>query len=312
MKIPAKAQGLRLDRWLAERFSEHSRSFWQKEVNAGRVFINDEAVTPHLALRGGETLTLVKAGKPEKKIIPALIVIAEEPDFLIIEKPAGLLVHPTDTSTEPTLVDALLAHDPAIAKVGDDPKRAGIVHRLDKLVSGVMVIAKTQEMFRHLKAQFAARDIEKEYLALAHGKVKQESGEITFPIGRSRRGGRMAARPLDAEGREAKTNYEIIERFANATLLRVRPETGRTHQIRAHFHALGYPLVGDPLYRPKSQRHIGKKPQRLGQIEIPRLMLHATMLSFTDVQGEQRNFETPPPAEFNEFLKKLKVVGRRV
>lgn len=239
-------------------------------------------------------------------------IIDETPNFLVIEKPAGLLVHPTVHHEGPTLVDKLVAHYPKIKKVGDDPERPGIVHRLDREVSGLMVVAKTPEMFEHLKQQFAGRTIHKEYIALVCGKLSKDEGKIDFVIARSRRGGRMAARPSSQDGREAKTHYEVIERFPNATLVRVMPETGRTHQIRAHFHALGHPLVGDRLYRTKKQRRKelqkfkDEETQMLGKQKITRLMLHATTLSFPDLEGKIKTFESSPPAEFLNFIKTLK------
>lgn len=239
-------------------------------------------------------------------------IIRETPDFIVIEKPAGLLVHPTVHHEGPTLVDELVAHYPKIKQVGDNHERPGIVHRLDREVSGLMVIAKTPEMFEHLKQQFAGRTVHKEYLALIHGKLPKDEGEIGFVIARSRRGGRMAARPSSQEGREAKTTYEVTRRFPNATLVRVLPETGRTHQIRAHFHALGHPLVGDRLYRTKRQRRKelqkfkGEETQMLGKQKIPRLMLHATRLSFPDLDGKIQTFESSIPPEFNAFLNSLK------
>ncbi len=242
----------------------------------------------------------------------SLKIIAETPDYLVIEKPTGLLVHPTVHHEGPTLVDELVRLYPKIKKVGDDPTRPGIVHRLDREVSGLMVVAKTQPMFEYLKEQFAGRTIHKEYLALVHGKLSKDEGEIDFVIARSRHGGRMAARPSSQEGRTAKTMYDVVERFPNATLVRVMPETGRTHQIRAHFHALGHPLVGDRLYRTKKQRRKellkskGEDVQTLGKFTIPRLMLHATKLSFPDLEEKIQTFESTPPSEFSNFIKTLK------
>ncbi len=240
-----------------------------------------------------------------------LSLLAEETDFLVVDKPAGLLVHPTNQETGSTLVDFLLSDYPSLKSIGENPERPGIVHRLDREVSGLMVIPKTQVMFVHLKKQFAEHQVKKEYLALVHGRLPKEEGEINFVIARSRRGGRMAARPPSQEGREARTRYEVEQRFPQATLARVFPETGRTHQIRAHFHALGHPLVGDRLYRLKKQRrkelqkYKSETIQKLGSLEIPRLMLHATKLSFLDLAGQVRDFTSPLPPEFKKFLDQL-------
>lgn len=231
----------------------------------------------------------------------SLDIIHEEHDFLVINKPAGLLVHPTETSTEPTLTDALIAHDPALAEVGD-PGRPGLVHRLDRDTSGIMVIPRTPEMYTLLKDAFANREVKKEYLALVSGKLPKDVGEITFSIGRSRRSGRMAVRGADEEGRAAKTAYEVLRRWPHQTLVRVMPETGRMHQIRAHFLALGHPIVGDSVYRTRWQkkREIQRDPKRPKKIQ--RLMLHAQKISFTDRTGTQRSFETPLPDAFQKFL----------
>lgn len=219
-------------------------------------------------------------------------VIAEDKNFLVIDKPAGLLVHPIPKHCEGTLVNALLARAPEIAKVGENPLRPGIVHRLDKDVSGAMVVAKTQEMFIHLKKQFAGRLIKKEYLAWVYGAPSKPTGEITFSLGKTKKG-LMAARPRGGEGKEALTQYEVIKtidkRFA---LLKLRILTGRTHQIRAHLKAIGHPVVGDPLYTIK----------RIKKTAAPQLMLHAATLGFTDLNGQWREFNSPPPKEFDNLM----------
>lgn len=292
--------GLRLDQFLAKIRPEHSRSYWQKEIKAGRVLVDGSAVIPHYKLAAGEKITITEPpapaapGKP-----PPLIILAETPDYLIVEKPAGLLVHATETSNEPTLVDAVLKHDPAIVKIGENPQRPGIVHRLDREASGVMVVAKTPEMFKHLKNAFANREIKKEYHALVHGVIEKDEGEIAFRIDRAEGRSRMVAKPTDDEsGRAARTTFEVLKRFHHATLVLARPETGRTHQIRAHFHALGHPIVGDMLYKIKKQK--------AGKLDPTRLMLHATKLSFTDLSGAAQTFESKLPTEFVDFVNTLK------
>ncbi|MDP3985549.1 MAG: RluA family pseudouridine synthase [bacterium] len=305
LTVPETAKGKRLDRFLTEQTPEKSRSWWQKELKAQRVFVDGKVAIPHLALKGGEGITFEKAPKIKKLAPPSLDIMHEEDDFLIINKPPGLLVHPTDTSTEPTLVDALIAYNKKIASVGD-PLRPGIVHRLDRPVSGVMVIAKTPLMFDHLRNQFTTREMHKEYVALVFGIIKKDIGEINFPIGRSKKDGRMAARPEDEEGKPAKTEFEVVKRFSNSTLLHVTPETGRTHQIRAHLFAYDHPIVGDPVYRPRARRHRGTGPEYLGKALIPRIMLHAEKLTFTDLQGKMHHYESPLPEDFAQVLNQLK------
>jgi 23S rRNA pseudouridine1911/1915/1917 synthase len=296
IEIPEIAGGQRIDRFLAETQPEHSRSYWQKEIKAGRVQINGKSVTPHHEMATTDILTITEAsalapiGAP-----PKLEIIAETTNYIVLNKPAGLLVHKTDTSHEPTLVDALLAHIPIIKEVGENQTRPGIVHRLDREASGVMVVAKTQAMFGHLKEQFASRTVQKTYTTLVHGVLTKDEDEITLAIGRSEHGGRMAARPASQEGKESITRYEVVKRFVNFTLVLAFPLTGRTHQIRAHFHAIGHPIAGDPLYRTKKQK----------EKMIPRLMLHATKLSFTDLAEKTHTFESPLPDIFVTFVSTL-------
>lgn len=225
--------------------------------------------------------------------------IYEDSDILVIEKPSGLLVHARGErllDQEPTLVDWLIKKYPAVKKVGDQPKlRPGLVHRLDKEASGVMVIAKTQRAFAHLKKQFADQTVKKEYYAWIYGKLATDYGMINFPIGRAEKGGKMAARPLNSEenkrqeGKEAKTEYEVLESHPHRSLLKVFPKTGRTHQIRVHLSALNHPLIGDPLYRSKSYKIIPSS----------RLLLHAHKLTLKDLNDQEQTFTSPLPKIFD-------------
>ena len=209
-------------------------------------------------------------------------------------------MHPTTTSIAPTLLDAVIAHTPAIKHVGDDPSRSGIVHRIDKEASGILIIAKTSAAFQALKAEFKERRVEKHYTVLVQGAVRDDNGTIDFPIARSNSKARMAARPKSQEGKEAITHYTVLERFTTSTLLDVKIETGRTHQIRAHFFALGHSVAGDPLYKQK-----GIKP-----VPSPRLFLHARELTITLPDGERKTFTAPLPAELTAFLATLKNTKR--
>jgi len=232
--------------------------------------------------------------------------IFENKKFLVINKPAGLLVHGADHIKELTLIDQLLKKYPSLKKVGEDPVRPGIMHRLDKQVSGLMVIAKTQPAFEHLKQQFHERKTIKLYTALVHGKIDKDEAEINFPIQRSSKGHKMAALPLTTKGkpteagRQAITEFEIIKRFINYTLLKVKIKTGRTHQIRVHLTAYGHPLVGDDLYGTRKTKEKNKK------INLGRIFLVATELSFLDLDNKKHTYKIDLPRNLKNFLKQLK------
>ncbi len=223
-------------------------------------------------------------------------IIYEDKNILVVDKPAGLEVASEREKSEPTLVDWLVKKYPSIAKVGPDPARPGIVHRLDKNASGMLLVAKTEAAFELLSKQFKERTVKKEYTVLVHGVVTQDEGTIEFPIARAN-SGRFAALPLGSEsGRLAITEYEIVERFKNFTLLKVKIKTGRTHQIRVHLFALGYPVVGDKLYRSK----------KIKEPILPRLFLHASKIFFTDLEGKRQELESNLPEDLKIFLSAIK------
>ncbi len=246
-------------------------------------------------------------------------IIKETNDYLVINKPAGLIVHSGGNLHEKTLVDWLISFYPKIKNIGDDPIRPGLVHRLDKEVSGLMVIAKNQKSFKDLKNQFKNRTIHKEYTALVYGQVSKDSGLIDFSIARSRLGYKMAALPANAaeiankknlqnrdqgnidswlKSRTALTTFIVKQRFVNYTLLRVNIKTGRTHQIRVHFFALGHPLVGDNLYSTRKTKAKNKK------LKLGRIFLVADHLSFDNLQGEKQKFSLPLPQELLNLMPK--------
>lgn len=245
----------------------------------------------------GEEISTGLFGRKKKKKIPELDIIFENKDVIVINKPAGLLVHPTEVSDEPTVMEAAVKYDRKISKVGDKPKeRAGIVHRLDKHASGVMVLARNQEAFEHLKAQFQNRDVHKIYRALVNGQLEHDEGVIKRRIERNRKSGRMVARPESQSGKEAVTRYRVLNRYANATLIETEIETGRTHQIRVHMHSLGHPVVGDDIYIIRNQK----------TIKLDRLWLHALALTIA-LPGDPapRTFEAPIPEKLTLLTSKL-------
>jgi 23S rRNA pseudouridine1911/1915/1917 synthase len=215
----------------------------------------------------------------------------------VINKPPGLVVHPAESVLAHTLVNGLLHRWPQIAKVGEDMTRPGIVHRLDKEASGLMMVALTQPAFEYYKSQFQSHSIKKHYLAVVYDPALPETGEINFNIVRAK-DGHMSSRPAGQdEGRPALTEYDVLERFNHTALVGVQTLTGRTHQIRVHFHGLGHPLVGDPLYR------IGRFSRLAG---TDHLMLIADRLSFTDRQGNSQKYQADPQKWWLDEVQKLR------
>jgi len=290
--------GARLDQFLTEQTNAPSRAFVQRNIKAGHASINGTDKTPHYALRLGDVVRYdpvdeePPALKPDSSI--PIKTVAQTDEYLVIEKPSGLTVHPATGATGATLADGLVAAYPDLADVGEDTLRPGIVHRLDRDVSGLMVIAKTQTMFENLKKQFQAHTVHKEYTALVYGQPPKNEDTITIPIGRSKtKGNRMAAHTQSYENdRDAHTSYVVMEKPSRYSLLKVTIATGRTHQIRVHLRAIGCPIVGDQLYSIKS----------IKPAPLPRIFLHATKLSFETLGGEHVTYESPLPKQLTQFL----------
>lgn len=320
----------RLDKFIVKKLPRFSRSAIQKNIKDGIILVNGQKVSPHYFLKENDLIEIedkkIEKELAEKKIelkadkTILLKIISENEDFLIIDKPAGLVVHPSKSSPTGTLVNALLAYCPQIKEVGEDPSRPGIVHRLDKDVSGLLVIAKNQKFFSHLKEQFSKRLVKKEYLALAYGRLSRDEGTIDFDIVRSKRKPtRMAAmpqktgssdEPMDSRltspaselvggraGRAALTLFEVVKKFVNYSLLKLTIKTGRTHQIRVHLKAIGHPIVGDKFYFIKRYKE---------KIKLNRVFLHAATLGFCDLAGIWREFQTPLPEDLKKVLRDLK------
>lgn len=295
--------GERLDAYLAQQLPDFSRSHFQKLIKSGHVAINGKKTKAHTVVKEEDVIEIHEPAEEkheeEKRTLAPLDIVAETSDFLVINKPSGLLVHPAPKQQTGTLVDLLLKHDKKIAKVGDSPIRPGIVHRLDRDASGLMVVSKTQEMFEHLKKQFQEHSIEKAYLALVHGKVVKDHGVIDTPLGRAKDKGRMVARTQPMEGdKDAKSLYDVLMRFPHGTLVKVRTETGRMHQIRVHMKSIGHPLAGDRVYTPTKLR--------TGSLQPKRMFLHAAKLGFTDLAGERHTYQSELPPELHDFLEELK------
>lgn len=302
-------QGERLDRFLAGRLEGLSRSRVKSLIEAGAVSADGKPATTASALvrDGGEYRIVVPppaAATPQGEAIP-FPILYEDADLIVLDKPAGLVVHPAPGNPDGTLVNALIAHcGDSLAGIGGE-RRPGIVHRLDKNTSGVMVAAKTDLAHQVLSAAFAARDIDREYLALCWGAPQPAEGSIEGAIGRDpRERKRMAV--VTRGGRAALTHYRTERRFGlGATLLVCRLATGRTHQIRVHLAHAGHPLVGDPVYLRRRPAVAAKLPEPLrgSMLDFPRQALHAARLGFAHPRtGVWYNFETSPPADFATLL----------
>jgi 23S rRNA pseudouridine1911/1915/1917 synthase len=295
--IPADCAGLRLDQALARMLPAHSRSRLAAWVKQGKVSLDDTPADAKRKVWGGERITLAAEPLPEETAqqpedIP-LAILHEDAHILVVNKPAGLVVHPGSGNWRGTLLNALLHHAPQLAGI----PRAGIVHRLDKDTSGLLVVAKTLEAQTDLVRQLQARTVRRHYLALAHGRVVRD-GVVDAPIGRHPvQRTKMA---VVGGGRAARTHYRVLERFAHATLLECALETGRTHQIRVHMADIGHPLVGDPVYGPR------KAAQALLSA-FPRQALHAWRLALVHpATHSEMGWEAPLPEDFAALLESLR------
>ena len=303
-RVPDALAGRRFDAVLAELFPEYSRSRLSAWVKSGDVLLDGATVRPREAVRAGQEVVLTATLEPQVSAGPEdipLSVLYEDAEVLVIDKPAGLVVHPGAGNHTGTLVNALLFRDPAIAAV----PRAGIVHRLDKDTSGVMVVARTLQAQTALVAQLSAREVHRQYLAVVVGALVS-GGTVSEPIDRHPRDRlRMAVRE---DGREATTHYRLQERFRAHTALECRLETGRTHQIRVHMAHLKHPIVGDPLYGGPLKLPRGASDELAAALRgFKRQALHAQVLEFVHpATGEPVRCEAPLPDDLQALLRELR------
>ncbi len=287
--------GARLDKYITERTPGVSRSQIQKLIADGLVTVNGRPARAGSKLNVGDELTINLGLPPPSALRPEIIpvkILYEDDDVLVVDKPPGLTVHPAPGHPSGTLVNALLSHMPAMSGA-TDAQRPGIVHRLDKDTSGVMVIAKNAAAHANLTEQFKSRSVHKTYMVLVKGRLKPEEGAIEAPIGRDSAHRERMAVVAESRGRPARTQYKVARYLDGYTLLNVYPETGRTHQIRVHLAAIGYPVMGDSVYGIRSRY-------------VPRQFVHAARLGFNlPSTGKYVEFEAPLPADLERALQAI-------
>jgi 23S rRNA pseudouridine1911/1915/1917 synthase len=287
--------GIRLDKYVTEHCPELSRTRTQRLIGDGYIKVNGRVAKAGLKLDIGDKLTINIPPPPPTTLTPEAIplnILYEDNDLLVIDKPAGLTVHPAPGHPAHTLVNAILSHLSSLPDTGDW-QRPGIVHRLDKDTSGVMLVAKNSAAHLNLADQFKARSVVKVYQVLVKGRLTPQDGIIEAPVGRDPRHRERMAVVAESRGREARTKYHVVDYIGDYTLLEVRPETGRTHQIRVHLSAIGYPVVGDKIYGVKSPH-------------LSRQFVHASLIGFKlPSTGEYVEFASPLPPDLAQALKEI-------
>jgi 23S rRNA pseudouridine1911/1915/1917 synthase len=310
IRVDVTDSGKRLDLLVASRIGDCSRSFAATLIRDGKIRVLDEEKKPGYRVRAGEEIRgHIPSPEPvlfKPEPIP-IHILHEDDDIIVVNKQPGLVVHPAPGHTSGTLVNGLLYHCPNLQGIGGEV-RPGIVHRLDKDTSGVLVVAKNSGAHHGLSNQFKGRTIQKKYLALVYGKMKADSGTILLPIGRH---------PVDRKkmsihskkSRNAETTWKVKERFILATLIDIDLKTGRTHQIRVHCAAINHPVMGDPVYGGRRRRiPIETTPGHC--LSVPRQMLHARRLEFTHPSTHANlSFEAPIPSDMQEIITALRSIG---
>ncbi len=285
--------GVRLDKYVSEVCPELTRSRAEKLVDQGDITVNGKPARRGLKLAGGDRIDITIPPPPPSELTPEempLKIVYEDNDLMVVDKPAGLTIYPAPGHPEHTLINAILAHFPPLAEMGGSP-RPGIVHRLDKDTSGLIIVAKNPKAQLKLSEQFSSHTVLKEYVVLVKGRLTPERGIIEAPIGRNPRNRQEMT--IVADGREAKTEYRVLKYYRDYTLLQVRIYTGRTHQIRVHLQAIGFPVAGDATY--------GVTVPFLG-----RQFLHAHRLGFRrPSDGEWLELTSPLPPDLENALKQL-------
>lgn len=308
VEVSQNLSSLRLDNLLAQLIPEQSRTFLGRLIEDGKVQVDGAVITKRSRVIPPGSIVELEIPEPtssqvESQEIP-LEILYQDDAIAVINKPAGMVVHPAAGHSDATLVNALLFHLPNLSGIGGEI-RPGIVHRLDKDTSGVMVVAKNDAAHRKLSESWNSDAVQKEYLALVYGKPKKAEGTIEGAIGRDPRDRKKMA--VVPEGRKATTLYRTAEQLRYVALLRCTLKSGRTHQIRVHLKSIGHPIVGDPLYSGPQWRGIPDKRLQRIVAAFPRQALHAARLKFVHpVSGEAMSFEAPLPGDFQELLGELR------
>ena len=293
--VDEKISSTRLDVYLSEKFPEISRSHVQKLISSGNVTVDGEQVKASFKLTGGEKISVTDTEPTEIETLPEnlpLDILFEDADLIVVNKARGMTVHPAETVTSGTLVNALLYHCRDLSGI-NGVKRPGIVHRLDKDTSGVMVVAKTDTAHLSLAEQIQSKTAVRTYLAIVHGILTDDAGIVTGAIGRDKSDRKKMA--IVPNGKPAVTEFKVLERFKAFTLVECKLQTGRTHQIRVHMTAIGHPLLGDTKYT-----------SRKNPFDIDGQALHSHTLSLTHpTTGKRMNFTAPLPADMQNILREL-------
>ncbi|MCJ2385792.1 RluA family pseudouridine synthase [Pediococcus acidilactici] len=287
----------RLDKVIAENVADLTRSQVQSLIKKGQILVNDAPTTNRYQVKLNDQVIIKLPDPVAIDVQPEkmdLDIVYEDDDVIVVNKPQGMVVHPAPGHDHGTLVNGLLAHTPLATINGE--LRPGIVHRIDKDTSGLLMVAKNDQALVSLSKQLKDKTNQRKYWAIVHGNIKEDTGTINAPIGRSKKDRKKMA--INEEGRPAVTHFKVLERFGEYTLIECQLETGRTHQIRVHLKYIGHPVAGDPLYGPR------KTLKGNGQF------LHAKLLGFKHPRtGEEMVFEVDPPAIFQTTLKKLRAIS---
>jgi 23S rRNA pseudouridine1911/1915/1917 synthase len=307
MEIICKNSGARIDKFLMEEVffnSDTTRGEVIRNIKDGRILVNGETVKPSYILKRDDEISSQFAVRSSQLVANKNVkfeIIYEDKNIIVVNKPAGISVHPNDVEKENTLVNALVANFPEIKSINDGSEgawmRPGIVHRLDKDTSGAMVVARNQKTFVELKRKFADREIEKNYVALVYGHLEKKSGIVDAPIARSAsfKKQKIAYGKIKGTARPAVTEYKLLKRYSGFDFVEALPKTGRMHQIRVHLAYLGHPIVGDAKY---------KRKDLIQPTEVTRQLLHAQKLKF-ELWGKKYSFEARLPKDFEAFIRSL-------